>query len=131
VRAGSEDYLAKAYECLSEARQTMAIGLLNLSARCGYYAIFHAAEALILDRTGKVGKTHSGVRSEFARLTRNMSQADTALLAQAYKYKAADYDIHNELVLAAPALQGFIDQCSHFVCVIETMLSSSETGIGE
>ena len=32
-----------------------------------YLAVFHGAEAYIFEHTGKVAKTHRGVRSEFTR----------------------------------------------------------------
>ena len=41
-----------------------------MAAKCAYLVAFHAAMALILHRTGKAPKTHHGVHSEFARVTR-------------------------------------------------------------
>jgi uncharacterized protein (UPF0332 family) len=66
VKPETTDYLAKARKGLGEARQIIQIGLANAAARSTYYAAFHAAEALIFERTGRVVKTHKGVRSEFA-----------------------------------------------------------------
>jgi uncharacterized protein (UPF0332 family) len=67
-------YLAKAWEDLSDARQIAGISLAMVAARSAYYAAFHAAEALIVERTGKIAKSHSGVRSEFARLAKDDSR---------------------------------------------------------
>lgn len=53
-------------------------------------AAFHAAEALISERTGKIPKTHAGVHSEFARLIKDGTASDRPLssfLIQAYKHK--------------------------------------------
>ena len=61
-------FLDKARGDLADAKKIVAIELANVAARSAYYAAFHAAEAFIFERTGKVAKTHSGVRSEFARL---------------------------------------------------------------
>ena len=64
-------YLAKPREDIGEARQIAGIGLAKVAARSAYYAAFHAAEALIVEKTGRVAKSHSGVRSEFARLAKD------------------------------------------------------------
>jgi uncharacterized protein (UPF0332 family) len=91
------DYLDKAREDLDDARKIMAIPLAKVAERAAYYAVFHAAEALIFERTGKVAKTHAGVRSEFSRLTKETAGADrplVAFLAQSYKYKEiGDYGV--------------------------------------
>ena len=44
---------------------------VEAAARTAYLAAFHAAQALIFDRTSRVLKTHNGVHTEFARLVRN------------------------------------------------------------
>ncbi len=56
-------YLDKAAEDLADARKIHAISLYKVAARCAYYVAFHAAEALLLARTGRIAKTHRGVRS--------------------------------------------------------------------
>ena len=58
-------YLSKARDDLDEARKIAAIGFAAAVARSAYYAAFHAAQAFIIDRTGKIAKTHSGVRRNF------------------------------------------------------------------
>ena len=58
-----------------KARQSLikAGGLLDVmhysdeAARAAYLAAFHAAQALISERTGRIAKSHSGVRSAFCR----------------------------------------------------------------
>ena len=65
------DYLGKARQALSEARAVMAIDLTEAAGRAAYLAMFHSAQALIFDRTGSIAKTPSGVRSEFARITKD------------------------------------------------------------
>jgi uncharacterized protein (UPF0332 family) len=91
----AQDYLDKAKDHLSEAQKIGAIGLAKAAARSAYYAAFHAAQALIVERAGKIAKTHSGVRSEFARLAKDEPRIDRtfpAFLAQAHLYKeVADY----------------------------------------
>jgi uncharacterized protein (UPF0332 family) len=90
VTPEAEDYLDKARTDLDDARKIIAIPLAKVAARSAYYAAFLAAEAFIIERSGKVARTHSGVRTEFARLLKDRSVAERALLtflAQAYKYK--------------------------------------------
>jgi len=95
VRPEAADYLEKARNDLEDARKVAAIGLAKIAARTAYYAAFHAAEALIVERTGKIAKTHSGVRAEFARLARETTQIDmyfAKFLTKAYLYKEiSDY----------------------------------------
>jgi uncharacterized protein (UPF0332 family) len=104
VKPETTDYLAKARKDLGEARQIIQIGLANVAARSTYYA----AEALIFERTGRVVKTHKGVRSEFARLTKDdprVPKAVMAFLTQAYGYKEiSDYSVDpDEVVTMANA----------------------------
>lgn len=63
-------YLAKAQQCLKEARIVAANDLAEAAGRAAYLAAYQAAQALIFERTGKAAKSHNGVRSEFARLAR-------------------------------------------------------------
>jgi uncharacterized protein (UPF0332 family) len=108
VKPETADDLAKARKDLGEARQIIRIGLANVAARSTYYAAFHAAEALIFEWTGRVAKTHKGVRSEFARLTKDdphVPKTVMAFLTQAYGYKEiSDYSVDpDEMVTMANA----------------------------
>ena len=74
----ASDYLAKARQCLANARACLGFGLSNDAGRGVYLAAFHASQALIFERTGKVAKTHQGVQSEFHRLARDEPRIDKA-----------------------------------------------------
>ena len=80
------EHLDKAREALSKAR-----GLLDVmhysdeAARAAYLAGFHAAQALISERTGQIAKSHSGVRGTFARLVNDDPQIDRALVRRSEK----------------------------------------------
>ncbi len=69
--------------------------LAENAARDAYYVAFHAATALIVERTGKQPKTHAGVHRQFHRLTLNepsMAQPLRDFILRAYDFKAiADY----------------------------------------
>lgn len=78
----------------------LGIGLADAAGRSAYLAGFHAAQALIFDRTGRSARSHKGVHAEFLRLTRETLSGEPelrAFLSKAYNFKAvADYDIDPE-----------------------------------
>ena len=65
------------------------------AGREAYLAGFHAAQALISERTGRSVKTHAGTNTEFHRLVRGDARIDDelrAFLGFAYSLKTiADY----------------------------------------
>jgi uncharacterized protein (UPF0332 family) len=86
VTPESTHYLGRAVESLSEARQIAAINLAAVAARSAYYAAFQAAQAHVFEKTGRIAKTHSGVRGEFSRLAKDdplIARGMTAFLPQA------------------------------------------------
>jgi uncharacterized protein (UPF0332 family) len=66
------------------------------AGREAYLAGLHAAQALIVEATGKIVKTHRGVQREMARLTKDAPDFDIelrAFLGRTYNLKAiADYE---------------------------------------
>ena len=66
----SEGHLAKARDNIAFARYALAGNFAEEAGRSAYMAAFHAASALVIARTGRAPKTHSGLRSEFARIAR-------------------------------------------------------------
>jgi len=80
VTPDAELFLDKARQCLADAVLYQPL-LPRIAGREAYLAAYHAAEALVLERSGKIAKTHSGLRSEFARLTRHEPRIDRALSA--------------------------------------------------
>jgi uncharacterized protein (UPF0332 family) len=122
----AENYLARARDDLDDARKIGAIPLARLAARSAYYAAFHAAEALIVERTGKVAKTHSGVRTEFARLLKDTPHEERALLiflAQGYKYKEiADYGVGPAAVVTDEEAGDAIGAAARFIDRVAALL---------
>jgi uncharacterized protein (UPF0332 family) len=120
-------YLARARENLSEARQIAGIGLATVAARSAYYAAFHAAEAYIFDKTGRIAKTHSGVRAEFSRLAKDdtrIARTMTAFLPKAYQYKEiSDYGVNPKAVVTMPNAEGAIISAADFLDCIESILT--------
>jgi uncharacterized protein (UPF0332 family) len=69
----------------------LAIDLNEAAGRTAYLAGFHAAQALISDRTGHAVKSHGGVKTQFHRLVRGDVRVDDTLrafLGFAYNLKA-------------------------------------------
>jgi len=87
LTGSAEQYLSKARRCLADAQSILAIHIPDVAAKEAYLAAFHAAEALIVQMTGRAPKTHRGVRTEFARLAR-----DDATLAVFTEFLAGEVD---------------------------------------
>ena len=103
----------------------------RIAGREAYLAAFHAAEALVFERTGKVAKTHhSGLRSEFARLTRGdarVSRLVSEFLGQAYELKSmADYGVGEEAVVSVPVAAAAIENATRFVACIAGILGDPQ-----
>ena len=62
--------LAKAHKLLDIAEKLLRHGFPNDAARDAYLAAYHAAQAYIVDHTGRAAKTHSGAHAQFAQLAK-------------------------------------------------------------
>jgi uncharacterized protein (UPF0332 family) len=89
-------FLVKARKLVKQAEVVASVGENDAAGRAAYLAGYHAAQALIFERDGRVLKTHNGVQTEFRRLTRHETRLDArlhAFLSSAYNLKAiADYE---------------------------------------
>ena len=125
----ARDYLAKAQEDISDARKIAVIELAKVAARSAYYAAFHAAEAFIVERTGKIAKTHSGIRSEFARLAKDTPDIDDAFptfLAKAYKYKEiGDYGVGPGAGVTLADANEAIEMASRFIACVTSAINAN------
>jgi uncharacterized protein (UPF0332 family) len=96
MKPQTKAFLVAADRALSDARTILSVNIPHQAARLAYYALFHAAQALIFERTDKIAKTHKGVGKEFHRITRSepgWPPRFAAQLTEAYAYKEhADYD---------------------------------------
>lgn len=129
MKAEAADYLAKARQCLADAQQIATLPLPHIAAREVYTAVLHAAEAYIFEQTGKVAKTHRGVRGEFARLTKEDPRVDrefVTFLATAYQFKAqADYAIGSRArPITAQEAASAIGTARQFIDLIAWLLKS-------
>jgi uncharacterized protein (UPF0332 family) len=117
--AGNRAYIAKARQALKEARIVAANDLPDAAGRAAYLAAYHAAQAFMFDATGKVAKSHNGVRSEFARLARAEPRIDRSLptfLAHAYSLKEnADYAIGHQVGITVAEAEEAVEIATRFV----------------
>ena len=122
-------YLAKAGQCLSNARSMFVINLSNDAARSAYLAAFHASQALIFKRTGKVAKTHQGVQREFHRLAKGEPRIDRSFppfLSHAYNLKAvADYETGPDSDIPLERSAEAIETAGRFLACIAELIGAN------
>ena len=117
----SEELLARSRVLLASAVRLLETpDFSELAARETYTAVLQAARAIILLRTGRVAKTHTGTRSEISRLAHEDTRIDASMagfLARGFDLRVK-YDYGTESVAwvshaeAAALIQqarGFID----------------------
>ena len=117
-------HIAKARDSLKFARYALAGEYAEEAGRSAYMAAYHAAPAFIVAGTGKSPKTHSGARSEFARLARDesrISREQVSLLGWSYELKnAADYE--QESMVSLAEAERAIDEASQLVETIAALV---------
>jgi uncharacterized protein (UPF0332 family) len=128
VTPETDEHLEKAREYLSKARGLLDVLHYNDEAgRAAYLAAYHAAQALISERTGKIAKTHEGVNSQFNMLTKGDPRIDTQLrrfLPQAYNLKAvADYETGPGSIVPVERVEAAIESASRFVDCVAALLT--------
>jgi uncharacterized protein (UPF0332 family) len=127
VTPEAEQSFARARLDLTDARAVAAFPIARVAARLAYTAAFHAAEPYIVERTGKVAKTHSGVRSEFLRLLKEESgdvRAFGRTLKDGYHFKeVADYSVDPTDVITDREAADMIEAASAFIDGVATLLA--------
>jgi len=127
VKPEAERSLEKADECLSTARAELQINLSSEAGRNAYLAAFHAARALIFERTGKLIRRHTGVQREFTRLAKDEPGIDKSFpvfLSQAYNLKAvADYETGPGSIVPPERAAAALETATRFVDCIRGVLT--------
>ncbi len=120
-------FLDKARKLIGEADAMLTISLHDAAGRAAYLAGFHAAQALISEKTGRSVKTHKGVHSELHRLTRDDPDFMPDLrsfLSQAYNLKAiADYETGPDAGISPERAVSAVETARRFVAFFENILS--------
>ena len=118
--------MATARRHLSHARIILAAGVAEVAGREAYLAGYHAALAYVFAATGKVTKTHSGLRTEFARVSRADPRLDfgfVRFLAEGYELKVlADYS--QQIVAPNAAAIDAIERAEQMLAAIEAILAA-------
>lgn len=119
-------FLEKSRELLDHADKMLSIDLGEDAGRAAYLAGFHAAQAFIFEKQSRVLKTHSGVRSEFLRMTKDDPRCDMelrAFLGQSYQLKTiADYETGPGAHVSAESAGAAIRIARRFVECVTTLI---------
>ncbi len=120
-------FLDKARQCLVDAVIYQPL-VPRIAGREAYLAAFHAAEALVYERTGKIAKTHRGLRAQFARIVRDEPSIDKPIsefLGRAYELKSlADYGTGTEAAISFKTANAAVETATRFVDCIATLLTA-------
>jgi uncharacterized protein (UPF0332 family) len=120
-------FLAKARRCLEDAGVMLQAGLPGHAGREACLVAFHAAQALIFERTGAVAKTHKGVHTQFALLTRDQIGIGPVLrrfLSESYDLKSrSDYDVEPEALILPETAREAIEAARQFVAAVAQMIA--------
>jgi uncharacterized protein (UPF0332 family) len=126
VTPEADRYLDKARQSLAHARAILAIELGEDAGRAAYLGAFHAAQALIFERTNRVAKTHRGVHAQFLKLVADEPRVDVELrrfLSEEYKLKAiADYETGPDAVVPLEQAAMAVETAGRFIDVIAELL---------
>jgi uncharacterized protein (UPF0332 family) len=122
-------YLQNAALSLTKADGNFAIGFADEAGRHAYYAAFHAAQALIFERTNKVPRTHRGIAAQFYKLTKSdpaFDQSFSAFLSASYNFKqAADYAATSTPTISREDAEDAILKAKRFVGTVTQAVSNT------
>ncbi len=123
-------YIDKARHCLRHAEAILQIELGDDAGRAAYLAVFHAAQALIHQRTGREAKTHQGVRSQFLLLTKDDPRIAPDLRqfpGQAYNLKTvADYATGPQAIVPLERAGNAVLTAHRFLDCVLTLLDAAQ-----
>ena len=109
----------------------LTVQLTEDAGRAAYLAGFHAAQALVFERTGAVTKTHRGTHAESARVTRNEPRVDEKLrrfLPQAYDLKAlCDYELGPDATVPYKTASEAVETAASFIACIAILIGAPDT----
>lgn len=122
-------YLEKSRQTLERARVMLGVDLTEDAGRAAYLVAFHAAEALICERTGTAPKTHSGALSAFAWFAMSEPMIGEELrkfLPRSYDFKTVcDYGLGPDAVIPKDKAAQAVDTAAQFLKYIEPYFSGN------
>ena len=120
-------FLNKAREFLEKAEDMLIDDWPDEAGRAAYLAGLHAAQALIVDRTGKVIRRHRGVQRELGRLTKDEPHFDQELTLSWPRLQSqkaiADYETGPCSRVSIESARAAIDMARRFVESITGLLT--------
>jgi uncharacterized protein (UPF0332 family) len=120
-------FLQNADDQLERGQTMLAAGLNYDAGRAAYLAAFHAAQAIIFERSAKVVKTHKGVNIEFLRLNKDdpaFTPGQRGFLSRAYDFKAvADYDTGPIAEVSSQEATDAVEVARAFVATVRRVLT--------
>jgi len=126
VKPEATRFVDKARLCLADAVLYQPL-VPRIAGREAYLAAFHAAEALLYERTGKIAKTHRGLRAQFALIAKNEPLIERDLsefLARAYELKSmADYGTGTEASISVATATAAVATATRFVDCVTRLLA--------
>jgi uncharacterized protein (UPF0332 family) len=127
VRPETSGFLDKAREFLLKAEDMFADDWPDEAGRAAYLAGLHAAQAVIVERTGRIIRRHRGVRNELRRLLKDEPRFDLelqAFLGRAYNLKAiADYETGPGSRVSDEVARVTIETARRYVEVVAALLA--------
>lgn len=124
------DILEKAHGFLAKASGMLAQGWADEAGRAAYLAAFHAAQALILTRDGRIAKTHAGVRNRFGQIVLAEPTIDAELrrfLAQSFVLKSvADYETGAAATVSTERAAAAIGTARRFLMTVTALVAAGD-----
>lgn len=103
MKEAAQQHLRRARRLLAMVEARVDLELPEVIAHTAYYAMYHAAVAIFLEKDVPVPKTHNGVVTRFSQLDRDRSlgaKADVARLSRGLERRLiADYDAEDTLTV--------------------------------
>jgi uncharacterized protein (UPF0332 family) len=131
VKAETEAYIQKAKASREKACAILAINVPDEAGRLAYLTAFHAAQALIYERTDREAKTHRGVRTQFALLTKDNAAVPDSVrqfLGQGYNLKTvADYGIDPSVIVPFDEAERSLTAADQFLACVMSLLTDEAT----
>jgi uncharacterized protein len=126
VERGFVSELKQSREELAVARELVELGYSRQAVSRAYYAAFYAARAA-LEAIGETPKSHSGMRTRFAKLAKSSpelgAEAGTALSRLDTRRGRADYG--DDVSVTSTEANDAIDQAQAVVDAVERHLAAA------
>jgi len=103
LKEGTRQHLRRARRLLASVEARVEVELPEVIAHTAYYAMYHAALAVFVEKDVPIPKSHSGVVTRFSQLDRDQSlgaKAEVGRLSRGLERRLiADYDAEDTLTV--------------------------------